>query len=132
MELFVPHGFQNFFPTDAKRTFEMRIKSSLDNRINLIPWKSLPKWVYGQRISDSEMDMGWWFTDTDGINNYELKFNPISANECYDCDTDFYFIDDDGKIVVSAYSKKELLKNLSEYRKDSKKFKGEIQKWEQQ
>jgi hypothetical protein len=100
------------------RRNQMRLKASYDSRINLIPWSSLPKWVYEQRISDSEHDMGWWYTDSDYINNYEIRFNPLPNDPYVDEYVDEYDKSNNGKVVLYANSKKELLEKLSNYKKD--------------
>lgn len=76
---------------------------------NLIPWNSLPKWVYGQRLSDDIKDRPNWYTDTNRINNFEIRIRPLEG----DPKIKEY---EDGVVEIYAYSKKGLLKVLRHYK----------------
>ena len=96
----------------------MITKATYDSRINLVPWTSLPKWVYKQRISDSEKDMASWYVDSDYIHNFEIRFNPLPNDPNVEDYVDDYDESNNGKVVIFAYSKKELLKKLSDYKRE--------------
>ena len=102
----------------GKGVIEMRTKASYNDGINLISWSSLPKWVYKQRISDSEEDMASWHVDTDYIHNFVIRFNPLPNDPNIEDYVDDFDKSNNGKVVIFAYSKKELLKKLSAYKKD--------------
>ena len=96
----------------------MITKATYDSRINLVPWSSLPKWVYNQRISDSEEDMASWHVDSDYIHNFVIRFNPLPNDPNVEDYVDEYDKSNNGKVVIFAYSKKELLKKLSAYKRE--------------
>ena len=87
------------------------------NGCNIIPWSSLPKWVYNQRLSDEEKDLPFWYRDTDGINNFEICIRPLEADP-HDREEREYYGEGDGEgnIVIWGYSKKELLDKLRRYK----------------
>lgn len=76
----------------------------------IIPWSSLPKWVYEQRVSDAVEDLPNWHMDTDHINNFEIRIRPLEG----DPNVEDY---DEGLVYIYAYSKKDLLDKLRHYRK---------------
>ena len=76
----------------------------------IIPWSSLPKWVYEQRVSDAVKDLPNWFMDSDYIHNFEIRIRPLEG----DPNIEDY---DEGLVYIGAYSKKDFLEKLRHYRK---------------
>lgn len=92
----------------AQKMKSNRVK--LPNGMIAIPWKSLPKWVYDQRISDAWQDRPCWYRDTGGINNFEVRFMALPNDP---------LIVEDGEIVeIMVMSRAALKKALSAYRKN--------------
>ena len=85
-------------------------REKLPNGTIAIPWKSLPKWVYNQRLSDKLTDRPSWYTDTDGLNNFMFEFRALPGDP---------LVQDEGEFVtIVANSRTVFLKALSAYRRD--------------
>ena len=99
-----------------KSVIDERNKTMKSNREKMpngaiaIPWKSLPKWVYNQRLSDKLTDRPCWYTDTDRLNHFEFTFRALPGDP---------LVPDEGEsVTIIADSRAVFLKALSAYRRD--------------
>lgn len=92
----------------------------------IIPWSSLPKWVYNQRVSDRKEDLPYWYRDTDGLNNFCVKFVPL-PNDPYIDEINL----EGGVVEIFAMSKHQLLAALRAYKKTFNRFYADDDYWEE-
>lgn len=79
-----------------------------------VPWASLPKWAWRQRLSDKSEHRPFWYTDTDRLNHFEFTFRALPGDP---------LVPEEGELVtIFADSRAVFLKALSAYRRDFNRY----------
>jgi len=85
-------------------------RDTLPNGCVVMPWSSLPRWAWRQRLSDKPEHRPCWYTDTDRINHYEFTFRALPGDP---------LVPEGGEsVTIFADSRAVFLKALSAYRRD--------------
>ena len=88
----------------------MSRRDILPNGSVAVPWASLPKWAWRQRLSDKWEHRPSWYTDTDRLNHFSFVFRALPGDPR---------VPEEGKsVIIFAYSRKVFLKALSAYRRN--------------
>ena len=92
----------------------MARRDTLPNGCVVMPWASLPKWAWRQRLSDKPEHRPCWYTDTDRINNFEFTFRALPGDP---------LVPEEGELVtIVATSRAVFMKALSAYRRDFNRY----------